>query len=252
MTANQQVAPKRPIPLYLQVKNYIQDKIEKGEWQTGTKIASEAEFVSLFGTSRMTINRALRELTTEGRLVRKQGQGTFVASPKPQSALLEINSIAQEIKRNGGSHSCHVHLLSEEKANPALAADMGFEPYSSVFHSVLVHKDNNIPIQLADRYINPAIAPDYLKQDFTKITPTEYLLKLAPITSVVHIVEALIPDAWIRELLKINEAEPCLALHRTTWTKKDVATKSCFFYPGSRYSLGGHFTPTSMGSIQVA
>jgi GntR family histidine utilization transcriptional repressor len=238
-------------PIYFRIKEYILDRINGGEWQTDMKISSEAELVAIFGASRMTVNRALRELTAEGRLVRRQGHGTFVAPPKPQSALLEINSIAEEIKKRGGNYSCHVHMLAEEKVSPALAATMALQPYASVFHSVLIHKDNGIHIQLADRYIIPAIAPDYLKQDFTTITPNEYLLKLAPISGVEHVVEALIPEAWIRELLEINEAEPCLALHRTTWVNKDIATKSCFYYPGSRYSLGGRFTPSSSGSIKV-
>jgi GntR family histidine utilization transcriptional repressor len=238
-------------PLYFRIKEYILDRINSGEWQTGMKISSESELVAIFTASRMTVNRALRELTAEGRLVRRQGQGTFVASPKPQSALLEIKSIAEEIKKRGGNYSCHVHMLAEEKVSPTLAAALALQPYASVFHSVLIHKDNGIPIQLADRYIIPAIAPEYLKQDFTTITPNEYLLQLAPISGVEHVVEALIPEAWIRELLEINEAEPCLALHRTTWVNKDIATKSCFYYPGSRYSLGGRFTPSSSGSIKV-
>lgn len=238
-------------PLYLRIKEHILNKINNGEWQTGMKISSEAELVAIFSASRMTVNRALRELTADGRLVRRQGHGTFVAPSKPQSALLEINSIAEEIKKRGGSYSCHVHMLAEEKGSPILAAAMALQPYASVFHSVLIHKDDGIPIQLADRYIVPAIAPDYLQQDFTTITPNEYLLQLAPISGVEHVVEALIPEAWIRELLEINEAEPCLALHRTTWVGQDIATKSCFYYPGSRYSLGGHFTPSSSGSIKV-
>lgn len=239
-------------PLYLQIKEYIINKISNGEYQTGMKTASESELVTLFNTSRMTVNRALRELTAEERLVRRQGHGTFVAQPKIQSALLEVDSIAHEIKKRGGIYSCEVHLLGEEKANPNLAGAMNLQPYDPVYHSVIIHKDNNVPIQLADRFITPAIAPEYLAQDFTTITPNEYLLQLAPISGVEHVVEALIPDAWIRELLEINEAEPCLALHRTTWVKDIIATKSSFFYPGSRYSLSGRFTPSAKGSIQVA
>ncbi len=94
---------------------------------------------------------------------------------------------------------------------------MRLKPYSAVFHSVLVHKNNSIPIQLADRFINPAIAPDYLKQDFQVISPADYLLGVAPEYRAEHVVEALLPDAWIRQLLEINDAEPCLALRRITW-----------------------------------
>ncbi len=84
------------------------------------KLFSEAELVAHFNTSRMTVNRAVRELTAEGRLVRKQGKGTYVASLKPKSAFLEISSIAQEIRKSGGKYSCEVDLFSEEKASPAL------------------------------------------------------------------------------------------------------------------------------------
>jgi len=241
----------RPLPLYLQIKNHILDKINCGQWQSNMKISSEAELGVICGASRMTVNRALRELTAEGRLIRKRGSGTFVAPTKPQSALLEINSIADEIKRRGGTYSCDVHLLTNEKANPTLAAEMSLPPYASVFHSILVHKDNNIPIQLADRYINPIIAPDYLKQDFSRITANEYLLNIAPISNVQHVVEALMPKEWIRELLEISETEPCLVLQRTTWVNGTIATRNCFYYPGSRHSLGGRYAPSSSGSIQV-
>ena len=236
---------KRTPPLYRKIKVFILDKIEKGEWRTGSKISSESELVAQFNTSRMTVNRAVRELTSEGTLIRMQGKGTFVASAKPQSSFLEITSMAQEISKSGGNYSCLVHLLGAEKANPTLAAEMNLKAYTSIFHSVIVHKDNDTPIQLADRFINPAIAPDYLNQDFQAISPADYLLQLAPEYSAEHIVEALLPDAWIRALLQINESEPCLALHRTTWVGGIVGTKSCFYYPGSRYSLGGRFSQTA-------
>lgn len=241
-----------PRPLYQQVKDYILNKIDTGIWLPNMKIASEAELVAAIGVSRMTVNRALRELTDEGRLHRKQGLGTFVAEQKSRSALLEISSIAKEIRDRGGEHSCDVHLLQEEKASPELAKLLCLEPYAAVYHSVLVHKEFNIPIQLGSRYINPAIAPDYLKQDFTRITPTEYLLAQAPISAVEHEVEALIPEAWIRDLLQINSAEPCLALHRKTWVNDIAATCSTFYYPGSRYTLGSRFTPNSDTILEIS
>jgi len=238
--------PTSSQPVYRKIKAYISDKIDTGAWPAGSRIPTEAQLVDQFGSSRMTVNRAVRELTAEGRLTRTQGRGTFVAVPKPQSAFLELASIAEEIKRSGGVYSCKVHLLCEEKATPGLAAEMGLKPYSAIFHSILIHQDNDIPIQLGDRFINPAIAPDYLHQDFTAVTPTEYLLRVAPAFSAEHVIEALIPEAWIRDLLQINESEPCLALRRTTWVNCKVATIGRFYYPGSRYSFGGRFaTPAA-------
>ncbi len=75
----------------------------------------------------MTINRALRELTDEGWLVRLQGVGTFVAEPKGQSALFEVRSIAEEIAARRHQHRCEVLTLERVRANaigPALSTSM--------------------------------------------------------------------------------------------------------------------------------
>jgi GntR family histidine utilization transcriptional repressor len=239
------------LPLYQQVKEYLLERINDSTMLPGMRIESEAELVASLNVSRMTVNRALRELTAEGRLKRIQGRGTFIADKKPQASLLQIQSIAEEIRGRGGSYSCTVHLLQEEKAQPSVAAAMQLKPYTPVFHSIIVHKDNNVPIQLGCRYTNPEIAPNFLKQDFNQITVSEFLLSIAPVTAIEHIVEALIPEPWIRDLLEINGSEPCLALHRKTWVGDKVATSSTFYSPGSRYTLGGKFTPTSPGSIRI-
>ena len=79
-----------PAPLYAQVKQMIAQQIRSGAWPANYRVPSEAELVEELGFSRMTINRALRELTSEGLLVRMQGVGTFVAQPKARSALFAV------------------------------------------------------------------------------------------------------------------------------------------------------------------
>jgi GntR family histidine utilization transcriptional repressor len=170
-----------------------------------------------------------------------------VAPEKPQSALLEIVSIAEEIRRRGGVHTSEVHRLQAEPAPAEVAKNMHLPPRSAVFHAVLVHFDRGIPVQLADRYVNPAVAPHFLEQDFTRATPSEYLLRIAPLTAVEHVIEAVLPDITTRKLLRIDGKTPCLVLHRTTWSEERVATRSRFFYPGPRYRLAGRFTTDGNG-----
>lgn len=239
------------LPLYQQVKDHIIRKIHSGEWPPDAKIATEHALVDHFGVSRMTVNRALRELTAEGVLRRVQGKGTFVTEPKPQSALFEVESIAKEILQRGNEHTCDIHLLEEETASPGLAAEMDLPPYSPVYHSIIVHKENDRPIQLADRFVNPTIAKGYLQQDFHQITPSAYLLKIAPITEVEHVMEALMPNQWISELLQLDSSEPCLVLHRKTWSEDIVVTKGRFFYPGSGHRIGGRFKPAKSAGLKV-
>lgn len=113
-----------PAPFYEKVKQAISEKIATGVWRPHDRIPSEAELVAQFGFSRMTINRALRELTDEGLLVRLQGVGTFVAEPKGQSALFEIRSIADEIHSRNHQHRCEVLVLEETEASAEQAAEL--------------------------------------------------------------------------------------------------------------------------------
>lgn len=237
-----------PQPLYQKVKEHILGFIREGVWAPDTCIPSENQLVEQLKVSRMTVNRALRELTEAGHLVRLQGVGTFVAHPKPLKTLLEIRSIVDEIKERGGSHSCDIHVLAEEKAFTELAIVMQIPVGAPAFHLVMVNMDRGVPVQLADEFVNPIVAPDYLQQDFTRINPTDYLLKNIPITDVEHIIEALRPDAWMQKLLNIDHDEPCLMLHRQTWCGDRVATHSRYIFPGTRYRIGGRFKPLPIGS----
>ena len=239
------IGQSQPAPLYQKVKNYITQRITTGDWPRDTRIPSEHKLVKTLGVSRMTVNRALRELTAEGYLIRLQGVGSFVSPGKPQSALLEIRSIADDIQQRGGKHTSQVHLLSEEKAPPDIAAQMELAAGQMIFHSIIVHSENGKPVQYSDRYVNPVVAPDYLNQDFESITPSRYLLDIVPLTEAEHIIEAVIPERQVQMLLGIKSDEPCLLLNRRTWSKELVATKSRFVYPGSRHRLGGRFKPAS-------
>ncbi|MGD9007774.1 MAG: histidine ammonia-lyase, partial [Desulfobacteraceae bacterium] len=84
----------KPKPLYQKVKAYIREQIDDDRWRADQRIPSENELVKTLGASRMTVHRALRELTHEGLLIRIQGVGTFVAKQKPQSAQMEVISNA--------------------------------------------------------------------------------------------------------------------------------------------------------------
>lgn len=233
--------PQSPLPRYSQIKRMISSRIQSGDWRPGDRIASEAELVRDMGVSRMTINRALRELTLEGQLIRVQGVGTFVAENKAQSALFEVKNIAEEIRARGSRHEAKVILLRREAASDQTARLFEMKPGDEVYHSIMLHLENDVPIQIEDRLVDPRMARDYLQQDFTRITPFVYLTEVAPISEAEHVIEAVLPGPEERRLLKIPAKEPCIRLHRRTWTDGRPVSCADLTYPGSRYRLSGRF-----------
>jgi GntR family histidine utilization transcriptional repressor len=232
---------EQPFALYDKIKRSVVKDIESGKLKPDDKVQSETRLAKYFNASRMTANRALKELTEEGRIVRVQGVGTFVARPKPDAALLEIKSIAKEIADWGGVHSSDIVVLKEQKANKEIAGKMNLTVDAPVFHSIIIHKDKTVPVQYSERFVNPLVAPEYLDQDFAKITPSDYLLQTAHVQEAEHIIEAVNCNKGIQKYLKIKPEEPCLSLKRRTWSYDMVATYSIIISPGSRYKLVGKF-----------
>jgi len=237
--------PAKPMnanaPAYQGIKDFILERIHSGEWAEGDVVPTENELAREFKVARMTVNRALRELTAEQVLTRVQGAGTFVARPKYESTLVAIRSISDEIAARGHRYRAQVLELGATVAGEALADEMQIKPGSPVFHSRVLHFENDEPVQLEARWVNPAVAPEYALQDFSRITPNQYLMRVAPLQRVEYRIEAALPDAFTTSQLTMDEGEPCLVLHRRTWSREQVASVADLWHPGSRYRFTGHF-----------
>lgn len=246
-TANK---PRHPAPapaaapamaLYEQVKDFIARKIQEGVWRAGDRLPSESELVAQFGIARMTVNRALRELTEQGRIVRVAGVGSFVAEDKPQSTLLQIANLASEIRQRGHDYRCDVLAARRTTATLEVASALDLHTGESVFHALCVHREDGVPVQLEDRYVSPRQAPQFIEQDFTVLQPSEYLVRNVPFDQVEHVVDAVLPTPEQAALLEMPAHEPCLLLTRRTWSRGVPVTVVRCLHPAARYRLGSRF-----------
>ena len=232
-----------PVAPYARVKQHLKDGLAQGHWPPGSLMPSEAELVTQFGVSRMTVTRALRELQADGLVQRLQGVGTFAAELHRVSSGLTIKDLHDEIVTRGHRHVAQVHVQRAESAGAALAAQLDLTEGARVFHTLIVHRENGVAIQCEDRYVNPACAPDYLGVDFTRTTPTQYLFEVTALWRAQYSIEAALPTAQEAELLQIRRAEPCLVIVRRTFTRSAPITLGRLVHPGSRYLLEGEFAP---------
>lgn len=235
-------APVAAAP-YARVKQFLKDGLAQGRWPPGALMPSESDLVVQFGVSRMTVNRALRELQAEGLVERVQGVGTFAAQLHRVSSTLTIRDLHTEIEERGHRHHAEVHLAREERASAALARQLGVAEGAPVFHTLIVHHENGVPLQCEDRFVNPACAPDYLSADFTRITPTQYLFGVTALWRAQYSIEAALPTPQEAKLLGVDRAEPCLIVVRRTFTHDAVITIGRLVHPGTRYVLEGEFAP---------
>ncbi len=236
-------------PRYQQLKEMIIRRISNGELRPLARVPSENELVESMQVSRMTANRALRELTSEGYVERIAGRGTFVADFRARSHLLEVQNIADEIARRGHRHCSEVLRQSRQRARGEIARALQVEQGSSIFHLLLVHYENGVPVQVEDRHVLAEFAPDCLAEDFTHITPSAYLTGIAPLAEAEQVVRAAKPNRAIQKHLQMSPGEPCLVVIRRTWSQGRPVTFARLHHPGSRYELTGNYTPAGASNL---
>jgi len=230
-------------PRYQQLKDFIIEQISSGELQPTDRVPSENELVESKQVSRMTANRALRELTDEGYVERVAGRGTFVSDYRSRSDLLEVQNIADEIAGRGHKHSSQVVRQSLQRARGEIAKALHVEQGVDIFHLLLVHYEDGVSIQVEDRYVLASFAPQCLDQDFSAVTPSAYLTGVAPLQEAEQVVRAGIPNAAVCAQLQMKQGQPSLIVLRRTWSKGHPVTFARLHHPGDRYELTGHYTP---------
>jgi GntR family histidine utilization transcriptional repressor len=230
-------------PRYRQLKEMIIGQISSGELQPSDRVPSENELVDATGVSRMTANRALRELNDEGYVERVAGVGTFVADFKAVSHVLEVRNIADEVALRGHVHSANVLQQKRVLADAKIAAALDIDTGVAVFHIELIHHESGIAIQIEDRFVLAEFAPQVLEQDFSAVTPSAYLSSISPLQEAEHVVRAEMPAENIREHLEMGAQEPCLVVTRRTWAHGRPVSFANLYHPGSRFELSGHYVP---------
>ncbi|MBT1063313.1 UTRA domain-containing protein [Bowmanella sp. Y26] len=235
------------LPKYKAIASFIAERIDSGEWQEGHPVPSESELAARFAASRMTARKAVDTLVAEQKVTRIAGVGSFVNSPIYRGSLLQIHNIADEIRHRGHQHSAklisRMRLFPNPNLSAALAADGG-----TLFKVVILHFEDGRPIQLEERFVNAEHFPDFLQQDFSRITTHAYLSSLAPLTESQLTLEAINPSATLKDTLAIQDDSPCLKLTRHTRSRGVPVSIAILYYPADRYRLTSSFPVTKEGS----
>jgi len=224
-------------PRYKVIEAHLLERINSGAYPAHHQIPPEEQLARDFGVSRMTANKAIRDLVQKGYLIRQAGLGTFVTDRKAESSLHEVLNIAAEVRNRGNHYSNDILRCEAIDADDEVALRLGVRLGTPTFHSILVHRENSVPIQLEDRYVNPRWVPNYLATDFSRQTPNEILVATCPISVVEHVVEAVLVDAQTAEWLAIDTATPCLSMIRRTWSDEHLISYARLIHPGDRYKL---------------
>lgn len=237
---------KKPEPpsLHLQILNVVQNNIVSGKWPPGFRIPFETDMAEEYGCSRMTVNKALTQLTQSGFLIRNRRSGTFVKAPQSLSAVLEITNIRSEVAAAGKQYS--YTLLSDvvrdlEQRNYSHFASDAIKKIREV---KCLHVANRKPFCLEECIINMNAVPEIKAVSFERDPPCHWLLERVPWNSAEHQIIARAATPQMAKALRIKIGDACLVVERTTKNKRGYVTWARLSYPGDQHRLFATFTPT--------
>lgn len=216
---SKKVNKNAPIPVYLQLRDLLQEKIASGEYRTGDRIPSETELSSYHNISRMTVRQATNELFGAGMLYKIRGKGTFVAKPKMSRDLSELTSHTERLRRSGYNvvtKVLEVNIISPPE-EPARNLEIS-ENEKIIKLSRLRMLDNRpflwevsfLPYELC-----PALVDDDLERDsLYRLLEEKYGLSL---DRAVLYLEAVAANKAQSELLRVKMGAPLLRIKQTTY-----------------------------------
>jgi len=204
-------------PLYSQIKSHLLEAIESGQLRPGDRVPSERELTTQFAVSRMTARQALTELENMGRLVRIQGKGTFVATPKLTQSLASLTSFTEDMRSRGMVPGARVLAVGEEPASLRVATALGIREGDRVIKVERLRLADGEPMALETSRVPADCCPDLLVSDLTDRSLYQVLrergVELARAT---QSLEAVLADGPEAEVLRVKDGAALLLLERVS------------------------------------
>jgi GntR family transcriptional regulator len=207
---------KSGIPLYVQIREIIRKELDR--MLDGEPVSTEADIERRFGVSRITVRRALEDLTSEGLLVRRPGKGTFVRKPKYTHELNAITSWTEQIRAAGYEPSTE-HIATEAIAPPEHVAGALQLAEGRVVLLKRLRLADAEPISLMVHYLPEKLVPGLAEsglhgESLYESLEERYGLIPAVATDTVQTREATMEEAG---LLRTRPGEPMLFVTRVSY-----------------------------------
>jgi GntR family transcriptional regulator len=137
-------------PKYYSVKRHLLEFI--GSLDPGAAVPTERELALQMQTSRTTVRQALGELVVEGRLVRRQGSGTYVAEPKITWPLY-LASFTEQVMASGFTPSAEVLGTQRIAATADLSERLHLNVRAPVYRLERLRLADNWPIAVETSWL---------------------------------------------------------------------------------------------------
>ena len=148
-------------PLYIQLEAEIRQALREKKYLPGDRLPSEEELCEQYQVSRITVRKAIQQLTDQHILEKHRGKGTFVSTPS-RSVDLKEHGFTNYLSAIG--HKSHHLLLKKElqSSDDFLCETLSLQPNEPVCYVQRLIFEDDSPLALDEIYISSLTYPDFL------------------------------------------------------------------------------------------
>lgn len=223
------------IPLYFQIKTFIEDNIKNGQLIEGDMLPPEDELSKLLDVSRPTVRQALNELSAAGYLERKRAKGTCVTTPKIYNNYLsKLESFYHEMVDQGQQPVTKVLSLSLVENDETVANILGCK--SAVYLERVRYIDQK-PVLYIESWLPAAIYSGLIKIDMENNSLYDKMKELKnPVVRVERLISAIAAETKDSLLMEVPRKSPLLLSVTTGYDVKNTPVE----YSIARYKGSSH------------
>jgi GntR family transcriptional regulator len=237
------------IPLYVQIAESLLDRIESSELRPGDRLPSERELSNMLDVNRMTVRRALQVLESQGLLIRRRGDGTYIAEPKIERQADHLVPFTRGMERRGYVPGAKVITLERRVAEAAVARELGLPVSAPVYYVRRLRLINREPVML-ERFTVPGHRfPGFERYDFSSrsvyaVMEQEYGVAVVRAR---QSLEPVVATEYEARLLEVQPGAPLMLERRLGFDQDDQPVEyGRDLYRGDRFRFVTEVAPLEL------
>lgn len=206
------------MPLYIQLKEILKEHIE-ANYRPGDMIPVESEIEEMYQVSRMTVRKAIDELVDDQIVVKQQGRGTFVQSPKITQDMSRIFSWTEEMQQLGKQTETRGLEIQEVRPSRKMAQQLQLGANEKLISIKRIRYANGEPIVIMINYLRASYIPGFLETGLQSESlyddlEKRYGIRFSDAEEIVSAREATDLEALA---LRIEQYSPVMHIVRTSY-----------------------------------
>lgn len=225
-------------PLYIQITQLLQARIDSGELAAGSKLPSENQLVESLGVSRVTVRKALAQLAEMGYTVSEKGRGTFVAYRKLKHNFAQLSGLTETAQGSGTKASSRLLEFVIKPASVEIADKLAIAQGEPVIFCARCRLLDAQVVSYEEFYIAQRSLPNLTEQDMLGSKFEYFRNHQVELTRTKQKLKPILPNMKIGEILGVNAQQPILVNHSLNYVNDNqVFEYSTVYYNPDLYEF---------------